>query len=184
MSAAPWKQDESHECRTDSVLAANAVRETSAPETSTAGEGPIIFFDGVCALCDQAIKRVVAADKKGVFRYAPLQGETARRRLQPLTPEQKRDAQNGAEDEASGGGWLRSMVLLDATGEYRNSSAAVRILWYLGGTWSLLGGLLWIVPRPIRDGVYRMIARNRYRWFGKRESCRLPTPAERTRFLD
>jgi predicted DCC family thiol-disulfide oxidoreductase YuxK len=66
----------------------------------------------------------------------------------------------------------------------RHSTAIVRVLRELGGVWSLLGCLLWLVPRPLRDFGYRCIASQRYRIFGKKETCRLPTPGERARFLD
>lgn len=151
----------------------------AASVASTLADGaPMIFFDGVCALCDHAVRWIEARDRNKVFLYAPLQGDTARRLLRRETPPPS------VSDDANGGGWLRSLVLLDATGEYRYSSAIVRILRHLGGIWSVVGGLLWIVPRPLRDWGYRFVARNRYHWFGKKESCRLPIAEERSRFLD
>jgi predicted DCC family thiol-disulfide oxidoreductase YuxK len=78
---------------------------------------------------------------------------------------------------------LKTIVVVDPQGTYRRSSAVVRVLWQLGGGWSLLGTLLWLVPRPIRDLAYQLVARNRYRWFGQKEACRMPAPQERARFL-
>ncbi len=127
---------------------------------------PILFFDGVCGLCSRAVDFVMARDPEGVFRFAPLQGETARAMLSEA-------------DTAA----LETMVVATETGLYRRSSAAVRILWTLGPFWRLCGWGLWIIPRPLRDLGYNMVAKTRYRLFGKHETCRLPTPEERERFL-
>ncbi len=128
--------------------------------------GPIVFFDGVCGLCNASVDWLLARDDRAVLRFAPIQGETALRMLGRLAgnPES----------------W--SMVLVDDTGRYRRSDAAIRIVRHLGGWWACIG-LLLIIPRGLRDGVYGWVARNRYRFFGRRETCRLPTPAERGRFL-
>jgi predicted DCC family thiol-disulfide oxidoreductase YuxK len=126
---------------------------------------PIIFFDGVCGLCNRFIDFVISRDSAGLFRFATLQGETARERL----PEADLD--------------LNTMVLCDEQGIFRKSTAAVRILTRLGGVWGLCGTALRLVPRPLRDVAYSFVARNRYRVFGKKVTCRMPTTAERTRFL-
>jgi len=127
---------------------------------------PVIFFDGVCGLCNAWIDFVIARDRQGRFRFSPLQGETARDWLQ-MTPDSPLD----------------SVTLADATGIHRKSDAVWRILVLLGGVWRPAGWLLRLIPRPLRDWGYDFVARHRYRWFGKKESCRLPTPAERERFL-
>ncbi len=127
---------------------------------------PIVFFDGVCGLCNRTVDFVLRRDRRRTFRFAPLQGEAARRRLDPR-------------DIAS----LDTIVLIDEAGTHRRSSAVVRILLQLQGIWRLGGCLLWLIPRPVRDLGYRLIAARRYRWFGKRDTCRLPTPEERDRFL-
>jgi predicted DCC family thiol-disulfide oxidoreductase YuxK len=127
---------------------------------------PIVFFDGVCGLCNGSVDWLLERDHRAVLRFAPIQGETAARML-------------GAPGDDPAG-W--SMVLLDRTGRYERSDAAIRIARHLGGRWRW-AGLLFIVPRGLRDAVYRWIARNRYRFFGRREACRVPTPAERDRFL-
>lgn len=127
---------------------------------------PVVFFDGVCGLCNSWVDWVLRADRAARFRFAPLQGETARARLP-------------ADDVAS----LGSMVLADGDRVLRHSTAVATILWRLGGLCALAGALLFLVPRPLRDLGYRIVAANRYRWFGKKESCRMPTPAERARFL-
>jgi predicted DCC family thiol-disulfide oxidoreductase YuxK len=101
-----------------------------------------------------------------VFRFAALQGETARDRLQIVPGEA-----------------LNSVVLCDGNGIHRKSDAIWRMLLRLGGFWSVPGWLLRLTPRPIRNRGYDLVARNRYRWFGKKETCRLPTTEERSRFL-
>ncbi len=133
------------------------------PETSSPG---IVFFDGVCGLCNRTVDFILSHDPRGAFLFAPLQGKTAQSRLTDA------DRQS-----------LASLVLITEQGTYRRSSAVVRILWRLGGLWKLLGGLLWLVPRPLRDLGYRVVARNRYRLFGQTETCRFPTEKERARFL-
>lgn len=129
-------------------------------------DGPIVFFDGVCGLCDRAVTAILAADRRGVFRFAPLQGETAARLLDPSETES-----------------LSTLVLLDERGTWRRSAAVVRILRGLGGFRRVLGTLLWLVPKPLRDLGYRGVAWQRYRLFGKHETCRMPQPEERDRML-
>jgi predicted DCC family thiol-disulfide oxidoreductase YuxK len=133
---------------------------------SDATTSPIVFFDGVCGLCNRSVDWIIRHDRNAIFRFAPLQGETSRTLLGP-------DA--GAD--------LNTIVLLDEHGQHRRSVAVVAILRRLGGFWRLCGALLWIVPRPIRNWGYNVIARNRYRWFGKHDTCRIPSAAERARFL-
>jgi predicted DCC family thiol-disulfide oxidoreductase YuxK len=127
---------------------------------------PVIFFDGVCGLCNAWIDFVIARDKKRVFCFGPLQGETASRWLN-LPPEAGFD----------------SVMLVDSTGAYRKSDAVWRILARLGGPWRLVAGLLRVIPRPIRNWGYDFVARHRYRWFGRKETCRLPSADERERFV-
>jgi predicted DCC family thiol-disulfide oxidoreductase YuxK len=137
----------------------------SLPEIDTT-KNPVLFFDGVCGLCSWAVDFIMKWDAAGLFRFAPLQGETAQR----LLPSSDVDD-------------LSSMVLITDQGPFRRSAAAVRILWRLGPFWRLCGWLLWLIPRPIRDVGYQLVASLRYRLFGKKETCRLPTPQERERFL-
>ncbi len=143
-----------------------ALAPAAAPEAPSLAEHPIIFFDGVCGMCNRFVDVILRADKAGTFRFAPIQGETARRMLPPL-----------AEDPRA---W--SMVYADARGVHEQSDASLEVYRRLGGAWRLLSLARWI-PRFVRNPVYRVIARNRYRWFGKRDACRIPTPAERARFL-
>lgn len=128
-------------------------------------QGPIFFFDGVCNLCNGAVDWIVRHDPKAVFHFASLQGETANE----MVPQA---AQN-----------LDSMVLWEDGKEYKESDAVLRTGKRLGGFWSVLATVASVFPRGFRDAVYRWVAKNRYRWFGQKDSCRLPTPEERKRFL-
>jgi predicted DCC family thiol-disulfide oxidoreductase YuxK len=128
--------------------------------------GPVILFDGICRLCEGWVRFTLTRDRKAVFRFAPLQGELGRR------------ATAGA-----GLPGLDSIVLIDEEGVHSKSSAALRIMKRLGAPWVLASAFL-VVPRPIRDAVYDLVARNRYRWFGRRDSCLLPEADMRTRFID
>jgi predicted DCC family thiol-disulfide oxidoreductase YuxK len=145
------------------------MRTATAERTETAKtmvERPILFFDGLCGLCNSSVDFVMKRDTRNVFRYAPLQGETA---AEHLSEKDRVD--------------LNSVVLKTPEGLYRHTSAVVRILWKLPGIWPVLGALLWLIPRPIRNFGYRLVAKNRYRIFGKKETCRLPTPEEIGRLL-
>lgn len=128
---------------------------------------PILLFDGVCNLCDASVQRVIKADKKGIFRFASLQSEAAQGLL---------DGANLADHE------LKSVVLSHQDQFYTHSDAILEAARLLGGPWSLLYAFK-IVPRFIRDGVYNWIARNRYKWFGKKDQCMIPTPELKSRFL-
>jgi predicted DCC family thiol-disulfide oxidoreductase YuxK len=135
---------------------------TTAPE----GEGAVVLFDGVCNLCNASVLFVIDRDPAGHFRFAPLQSGLAAELLR---------AHGGAPD-------LDSIVLVEGGRLHTRSSAALRIARRLSGAWPLLYGFV-VVPAPIRDRVYACVARNRYRWFGRTESCRLPTPELARRFL-
>ena len=114
------------------------------------------------------LRRPIDRDPRGRFRFAALQSTAGRRLL----------AQAGrAEHDLDG------VVLIAGDRVFDRSTAALRIARGLGGAWPLLAIFL-AVPRPLRDAVYDWIARNRYRWFGREESCRVPTPELRARFLD
>jgi predicted DCC family thiol-disulfide oxidoreductase YuxK len=136
------------------------------PPDQIADGRAILFFDGVCGLCNNAVDFILEHDRQGRFLFAPLQGRTAGTSL----------ARTDVED-------LNSMVLVTPEGTWRKSAAAVRILWRLGIGWRVLGCLLWLIPRPLRDTGYSMVAARRYRLFGQRETCRMPTPEERDRIL-
>jgi predicted DCC family thiol-disulfide oxidoreductase YuxK len=126
----------------------------------------LLFFDGVCGLCNRTVDFLLSRDNKKRLNFASLQGETARRLL-------------SREDVTD----PDTILLKTPAAVLRRSAAVVRVLWLLGGRWWLLGTLLWLIPLPLRDLGYRWVAASRYRLFGKKESCRVPTPEERSRFL-
>lgn len=131
-------------------------------------KGKIILFDGVCNLCNGAINFIIKHDPKGIFKFASLQGETGKKLL----------AQHNIDPQETD-----SIVLIDNDQVSVKSSAALRIAKNLNQGYPFLFGFM-IIPTFIRNGVYDFIAANRYKWFGKKESCMLPTPELRSRFLD
>ncbi|SFS65002.1 thiol-disulfide oxidoreductase DCC family protein [Marininema halotolerans] len=129
---------------------------------------PIVLFDGVCNVCNGAVQWIIRHDKQGKFHFASLQSEVAdalskERSLPSTLPD--------------------SIILLENGRVSMESTAVLRICRGLDGWWKGLYGLI-LVPRFIRDRIYRWFARNRYRWFGKQETCMIPTPDIRNRFLD
>lgn len=127
----------------------------------------IVLFDGECGLCDKLVRFLVRADADRALRYAPLQGETARR-LRSEHPE--------IPDE------LETMVFLEGETIHLRSQAAFHCAKYLAWPWRAVGWLRWM-PRLLTDPVYRIVARSRYGLFGKSDVCRLPEPGERALFL-
>ena len=128
----------------------------------------IVFFDGVCNFCNYWVNFAIKKDKKKKLRFAPLQGETAKNIL----------PQYNISTTA-----LSTVVFIDDGKIYTQSSAAFRICKHLDGGWKLFFGMM-VIPKFIRDAAYNFIARNRYRWFGKKDACMIPTPEMRNRFLD
>ena len=127
----------------------------------------IILFDGVCNLCNGAVNFVIKRDPGNVFKFTPLQEKQG----VLLLKKHAIDAQE-----------LDSIVLVENKKVYTKSSAALRIARKLSGLWPLFFVLL-IIPSFIRDGVYDFIAKNRYKWFGKKEQCMIPTPGLKEKFL-
>jgi predicted DCC family thiol-disulfide oxidoreductase YuxK len=128
---------------------------------------PLVLFDGSCGLCNGWVDFVLRHDRRQLFQFSPLQSPIGSRVLA---------------DHALEAGDLSSIVLVTDQGVLRESTAVLHILRHLGGIWSLAYAAI-LVPRPVRDAVYRFVAAHRYRWFGHTDVCRLPTPQERTRFL-
>lgn len=127
---------------------------------------PIVFFDGECVMCNQFVDILLNIDQMGHILIAPLQGQTAAKLLPPLP--------NDREE------W--SIFYIDQDEISEQSDAFLNICRRLGGIWSILS-FFRVVPRPIRNSIYRLIARNRYRLFGKRSTCRMPNEQEKSRFL-
>jgi predicted DCC family thiol-disulfide oxidoreductase YuxK len=131
---------------------------------------PILLFDGVCTLCNGAVDFVMRHDGAGRFRFASLQSEAAQPTL----------------DRAGlGADYLASLVLVDEDGRiWTGAEAALGVARRLDPPWPALAAAARAVPAPVREAVYRLVARHRYRVFGQRETCRLPSPEERARFLE
>jgi predicted DCC family thiol-disulfide oxidoreductase YuxK len=128
----------------------------------------VILFDGVCNLCNAFVTFVIARDRPGRFHFGPLQSPAAKRLLESIDSREP---------------WPDSMVLVENGRVWTRSAAALRIARGLTFPWPLAYALV-VVPRPLRDWIYNRIARNRYRWFGKRNVCMVPTPELRARFMD
>ena len=131
-------------------------------------ENPIILFDGICNFCDGAINFVLKQDKKGVFRFAPLQSEAGQKILQQYKLPIKD---------------FESFVFIDDGKIYKKSAASLKVMNKLPWYWKGLQ-IFWIIPGFIRNAIYDFIAKNRYKWFGKKDSCMIPSPKIRSRFLD
>lgn len=140
---------------------------TKSPTRQLTNLPAVILFDGVCNLCNGLVQFVIARDPARRFRFASLQSDVAQRRLE------------GAGIAAN---VPDSIVLLEEGRLFTRSTAALRIARRLRFPWSLAFALI-VVPRPLRDWVYSLVARNRYRWFGRRETCMIPTPELEERFL-
>ncbi|MEZ4872874.1 MAG: DCC1-like thiol-disulfide oxidoreductase family protein [Bdellovibrionales bacterium] len=127
----------------------------------------IIFFDGVCNLCNGTVDLLISIDHRRVFRYSPLQGEEVKKYNLDIDPND-----------------LDTFYLLDEGIIYKKAQAWKIILKRLGGIWLVPFLLFSLVPNSIANFAYDHVAKNRYRFFGKRDTCRLPTPEERNLFLD
>lgn len=127
----------------------------------------IVLIDGVCHLCQGLVRFIIPRDPKGHFMFAPLQSEVSQRLLDAggLKPKE-----------------LSTVVLLEKGVYYTESAAVLRIARRLRFPYPAAYVFI-LVPRPLRNALYRLVARNRYRWFGRDEQCLLPTPENRRRFL-
>lgn len=145
-----------------------AGREPDFPEKCLKGmSAPVVFFDGHCALCAFWVRFLLARDTRRTYRFASLDSAAARSAGVALKP--------GMDPE--------TVVLLRDGRLWERSDAALRILAGLGGLWKAFL-VLRFVPSAFRDAVYRWVARNRYRWFGRTDSCFMPDPGQRDLFLD
>ena len=140
---------------------------------------PIVLFDGTCTFCNGAVQFIVDHEKGRELRFAPIQSEPGQAILEEAAgPALAKTLRDGAD----GSGDPDSVVLVEDGKLYSHSTAGLRIARRLRAPWSWTA-LFVVVPRFVRDAVYRWFARNRYRWFGKEETCRVPTPELRARFL-
>ena len=128
----------------------------------------IVLFDGVCNLCNGAVQFIIKRDKSSKFLFASLQSDFGQSQLSRFALDPT---------------LLHSIIAIENGKFYERSDAALKIASYLGQPWPALG-MFRILPRFFRDWVYDLIAKNRYRMFGKRESCMLPTPEMKAKFLE
>ncbi|MEJ8292110.1 thiol-disulfide oxidoreductase DCC family protein [Delftia tsuruhatensis] len=128
----------------------------------------IVVFDGQCLLCNGWVQFLLRHDRRGRFRFASIQGEAGGRML----------ADAGLRVEG-----LQTLLLVDGDRSWQHTDAILRVLHGLGWPWRLAWAA-WLIPRPLRDGLYRWLARNRYRWFGRSAQCMVPDPQMAARFLD
>lgn len=127
----------------------------------------LVLFDGVCNFCNSSVNFVIKHDKGDYFRFLPLQSERGQKIIETynLNPEN-----------------LQTVILLEQGRIYTKSTAALRIAKKLSGGWKLMYGFI-AVPAVIRDFFYDLISRNRYKWWGRKESCMIPTPEVKRKFL-
>jgi predicted DCC family thiol-disulfide oxidoreductase YuxK len=129
---------------------------------------PLILFDGVCNFCSFWVRFVIKRDPEKRFRFASLQSGVGQQILREI---------------GLPSGEFNTVILVDGGKHYTKSSATLNIARRMKGLWPLLFMFI-VIPSPIRDFFYDIIARNRYRWFGKKESCLVPTPDFEDRFLE
>jgi len=130
-------------------------------------QNPVILFDGICNLCSGWVQFLIRKDTNMKFRFAPIQSETGQRLLHTV----------GLENSN-----IETVIYLKENECFRESTAVLEILKDLGGLWTF-ASVLKLIPGTLRDGFYRFIAKKRYRFFGKRTTCFIPTPENQKRFL-
>lgn len=128
----------------------------------------VILFDGVCNLCNAAVNWIIDHDSRNVIKFASLQSEYGRQMVQKHNLH---------------GEYMDTIYLIEGDKVYNRSDAVLRTLKHLKGVYSLGYGFI-IVPRFIRNFFYNLVARNRYKWFGKRDACRIPTPELKAKFIE
>lgn len=129
----------------------------------------LILFDGVCNLCNDAVLKIIKYDKKNTFLFTALQSEVGIKVIDHLNINTKK---------------MDSIILFEPGVTYEvKSTAALKIMNDFGGLWKI-SQLGFLLPESVRNHIYDFIAKNRYKWFGKKENCMIPTPALKTKFLD
>jgi len=133
----------------------------------TLAEAPVVLFDGVCNLCNGSVIFIIKRDPKSKMKFASLQSSYGSSQMDRfhLPPSA-----------------LNSVLLIKNGKLYQKSNAALEIAAMLSGLWPMLY-VFKVIPRFLRDWIYDWVARNRYRWFGKKEECMIPTPAMKARFI-
>jgi len=143
--------------------------------------GAVVLFDGVCNFCDASVNFIIERDRAGYFKFAPLQSDEGRR----LANQYGFRAVSANESSTKPNNDLipiDSVILIENGNAYTHSTGALRVIRRLGAPWSWLYGLI-VVPRPVRDYFYSLFARYRYKFFGRKDQCMLPSSEVRSRFL-
>src|SRR6478735_6987457 len=131
-------------------------------------DGPLILFDGVCNLCNNSVQFIIKHDPPAYFKYSSLQSAAGQYLLHKFNlPESQ----------------LHSVILIKNESIFQKSDAALEIAKNLNGLWSTLT-IFKIIPRVVRDWLYDVVAKNRYTWFGKKDTCMIPTPELKSRFIE
>lgn len=146
------------------------------PGNSTTIPQRLLLFDGVCNLCDRSVQFVIRHDRKGKFKFASLQSAYAEQILKKypeITPFNK---------TGNNPDWGSIVFILNGKA-YTRSAAVLKVMEELGFPWKI-AAVFYILPAGFRDALYNFIAKNRYQWYGKKDSCIIPTPELRDRFMD
>ena len=138
-----------------------------------------VLFDGVCNFCDASVNFIIDHDKAGYFKFAPLQSEEGRRLANQYGFESATARSANTDSDLIP---IDSVILVEDGKAYTHSTGALRVVRRLGLPWSFMYAFI-VVPRPVRDYFYRLFAKYRYRFFGKKDQCMIPTPEVRSRFL-
>ncbi len=136
--------------------------------TDSVSSPSVILFDGVCNLCNGFVQFLILRDPKRRYRYASLQSETGKKLMEEVGLSLVQ---------------IDSVILIEGGKAYTHSDVALRVSAHMGALWPLFQ-VFYLLPKFIRDAIYNWIARNRYKWFGKREFCMVPTPELKSLFLD
>ncbi len=128
----------------------------------------IVLFDGICNLCNASVRFIIKRDRKNLFYFASLQGVAGQELLRNFDMETDQ---------------FNSFVLIEKNKIFTRSEAVLRVLKILGRGWKFLYAFI-ILPKFIRDGIYNLVSKNRYKWFGKKQECPLPSPEWKAKFLD
>lgn len=154
-------------------MSSQTLAATAITERSLTAPGPhLLLFDGVCPLCHRAVRFLLAIDRRRRVCFAPLQGQTAKRVAE----------RHHFSLDLTTAVYVRNLCQSDER-LYFESNAVLRAVADSGGLWGFLATLLRIIPLPLRNFAYRFIASRRFRWFGRYDSCPLPKPEDRARFL-
>lgn len=141
--------------------------------------GAVILFDGVCNFCDAAVNFVIERDSGSYFKFAPLQSGAGMK----LAAEYGLSSNDSVSESSPDLIPLDSVILIEDGKAFKYSTAALRVARHLSGIWPWFYALI-VIPEPIRDFFYRVFARYRYRLFGRKDECMLPSPEVRQKFLD